>query len=121
MEKKDILILKRIKNRCEEIDYLKKRFGAEYETFIRDRAYFNAVLMCVMQISGFSGELSADFRSETSRKIPWSGIIGIKNAAAHDHGTPDEELLWETVVKDVPALAELCASYPDRARINTAK
>lgn len=45
MANRDKSILEHVKNYCEEIGSFIERFGDDYNTFIGDRAYFNAVAM----------------------------------------------------------------------------
>ena len=110
MVKKDRLVLQHIKNYCVEIASFINRFGRDFETFVSDRAYFNAVSMCILQIGEISGSLSEEYRAETSYKIPWSNIRGMRNIVAHDYGSLDEELVWETATKDIPVLSDFCDS-----------
>jgi len=48
--------------------------------------------------------------SETFREqygdIPWQDIIGQRNILAHEYGKIDYEILYETVVRDIPTLVK---------------
>ncbi|MBQ0026010.1 MAG: DUF86 domain-containing protein [Lachnospiraceae bacterium] len=116
MGERDRAILLRIKKYCEDIGIFIDRFGENYDVFTTDRAYFNAVSMCVFQIGELSGKLSEDYRDETSDQIPWQDIKGMRNIVAHDYGSIDEELLWETVIEDIPALRRFCTAQLDSFR-----
>ena len=50
MTKSDWQRLVHISTYCADIDAFIHRFGENYEIFISDRAYFNAVSMCILQI-----------------------------------------------------------------------
>lgn len=108
MAKRDKSVLEHIKNYCEEIGSFIERFGDDYKIFIGDRAYFNAVAMCILQIGELSNSLSEEFRDETSGKIPWVNIKGMRNIVAHNYGSLDEKLVWETATNDIPELLEFC-------------
>ena len=108
MAKRDKSVLEHIKNYCEEIGSFIERFGVDYKIFIGDRAYFNAVAMCILQIGELSNSLSEEFRAETSGKIPWVNIRGMRNIVAHAYGSLDENLVWETATNDIPELLEFC-------------
>ena len=108
MANRDKSVLEHIKNYCKEIDSFIERFGDDYKIFIGDRAYFNAVAMCILQIGELSNSLSEEFRDETSGKIPWVNIKGMRNIVAHNYGSLDEKLVWETATNDIPELLEFC-------------
>ena len=118
MVDRDINILQRIKGYCVDIESFIERFGKNYDVFINDRAYFNAVSMCILQIGELSGNLSAKFRADTTAKIPWSNIRGMRNIVAHDYGSVDEELVWETATDDIPLLREFCEAELDSLQKN---
>ena len=46
MNKGDLQRIQHIKTYCEEIKDFVRRFGNDFNTFTKDRAYFNAVSMC---------------------------------------------------------------------------
>ena len=108
MANRDKSVLEHIKNYCEEIGSFIERFGKDSRTFTTDRAYFNAVSMCILQIGELSNSLSEEFRAETSGVIPWVNIRGMRNIVAHNYGSLDEKLVWETATKDIPGLLEFC-------------
>lgn len=110
MAERDESILKLIEGYCGDIETFIERFGRDFAVFTHDRAYFNAVAMCILQIGELSGSLSEEYRAATSGRIPWSGIRGMRNIVAHDYGALDEELVWETATEDIPYLREFCLS-----------
>ena len=101
-------VLQHIVGYCEDIASFIERFGNDYAVFTGDRAYFNAVSMCILQIGELSGSLSEEFRADTAGEIPWSNIRGMRNIVAHDYGSLDEELVWETANYDIPHLRAFC-------------
>jgi len=111
MDNRDKTLLQRIKSYCLEINSFIERFGKDYEKFSSDRAYFNAVSMCILQIGEISGGLSEDFRKETSDVIPWNDIRGMRNIVAHNYGSIDELLMWETATIDIPILIDFCDKF----------
>ena len=93
---------------CEDVKAFLDRFGRDYEIFIGDRAYFNAVSMCILQIGELANSLSEDFRQKTSAQMPWRMIRGMRNLLAHAYGEVDEEIVWETANNDIPKLYAFC-------------
>ena len=118
MADRDKSILQHIKRYCDDIDSFIERFGKEFEKFTSDRAYFNAVSMCILQIGELSGSLSEEYRALTADRIPWSNIRGMRNIVAHDYGSLDEELVWETATDDIPFLRDFCVSELNRMSDN---
>ena len=110
MVNRDKSVLQHIKSHCDDIEGFVKRFGKDFDIFTSDKAYFNAVSMGILQIGELAGSLSEEYRAKTSGKIPWSNIKGMRNIVAHDYGSVDEGLLWETAIEDIPVLLEFCNS-----------
>lgn len=108
MDNRDQSVIQHIKSHCDDIEGFIRRFGKDYDVFIRDKAYFNAVSMGILQIGELAGNLSEEYRAKTSKAIPWSNIKGMRNIVVHDYGSVDEELLWETATEDIPVLLEFC-------------
>ena len=108
MDKSDWQRLIHIRVHCEDAEEFINRFGCDYDTFINDRAYFNAVAMCVFQIGELANALSPEFRETTKTEIPWDMIRGMRNWLAHSYGEVDSEILWATANNDIPMLKEFC-------------
>lgn len=108
MDKSDWQRLIHIRVHCEDVESFISRFGRDYDTFINDRAYFNAVAMCVFQIGELANALSPEFREKTKKDIPWDMIRGMRNWLAHSYGEVDSEILWATANNDIPMLKEFC-------------
>ena len=60
MDKLDWQKIIQIRSYCEDIEMFMDRFGRDFDTFIEDRAYFNAVAMCVLQIGELANSLSEE-------------------------------------------------------------
>lgn len=93
---------------CKEIAGFIERFGEDYNCFTQDRAYFNAVSMCILQIGELANGLSADFCERTKGRMPWAMIRGMRNWLAHAYAQMDEAVIWETATHDIPALFRFC-------------
>ena len=86
-------------------------FGKDYNTFVNDRVYFNAIAMSVLQIGELANGLSDEFKNATSNEIPWRMIRGMRNVLAHAYGEIDEDALWATIINDIPIIRNFCNSY----------
>ena len=108
MDKSDWQRIIHILTHCDDIESFLNRFGRDFHTFEEDRAYFNAVSMCIFQVGELANGLSEDFRQKTSKEIPWRMIRGMRNVLAHSYGEIDEEVIWETANNDIPLLRDFC-------------
>ena len=108
MNSSDRQRLLHIRQYCRDIAGFLRRFGEDYAVFIQDRAYFNAVSMCILQIGELANGLSDEFREETKEQIPWGMIRGMRNWLAHAYSEMDEAIIWETAVNDIPGLLRFC-------------
>ncbi|MFA5576553.1 MAG: HepT-like ribonuclease domain-containing protein [Tissierellaceae bacterium] len=112
---RDINIITKIMNYCEEIFATQKYFGSDYNIFKENFIYKNAISMSILQIGELSGHLSEDFK-DTHYKIPWRNIRGIRNFMAHEYGNLDTSLVWDTVLEDIPKLYKYCVELTGMER-----
>jgi|LSQX01.1.fsa_nt_gb uncharacterized protein with HEPN domain len=92
---------------ADEIALTIERYNLDFEKFKEDFVVKNAIAMCILQIGELVGKLSDDFKKRHST-MPWKEIKAMRNVAAHNYGEIDLEILWETVINDVPALKDFC-------------
>ena len=83
---RNIDILMHIRDYCAEINHTMDTFGRDYDIFVSNSIYQNAVALCVLQI----GELTTHFTDE------------------FNYGKIDKETLWETLLNDIPDLNDYC-------------
>lgn len=57
----------------------------------------------VQVIGEAARKVSAQFQ-QTHPEIPWRQIIGMRHRIVHDYMRVDEDILWEVVSNDLPAL-----------------
>ncbi len=104
----DIQRLEHIRDYCCEIKSTIDRYGDSFEIFDADTDYQKSISFSILQIGELSGNLSDVFRSETSGKIPWSAIRGMRNFFAHNYGSMSREVIWKTAKEDIPSLLAFC-------------
>lgn len=97
-----------IRTYCRDVAGFVERFGKDYQTFTLDRAYFNAVSMCILQIGELANGLSDEYREETKDEMQWGMVRGMRNWLAHAYADMDENVVWETAIHDIPRLMEFC-------------
>lgn len=104
---KDIEIIKKILNYCDDVEFAISRFGDDYELFKDDKIYIYSCTMCILQIGELCKHLSEKFRKSNS-EIPWGSIKAMRNIFAHNYGKLDLEDTWDTIKYDIPLLKEFC-------------
>lgn len=108
MNKGDYQRVMHIRTHCYDVAEFINRFGKDYNKFTSDRAYFNAISMCILQIGELANGLSEDYRENTKNKMPWGMIRGMRNWLAHAYAEMDESIIWETATNDIPRLLDFC-------------
>lgn len=77
--------------------------GVSREDFDHDEK-LRLALTHLLQIIGESARrVSPDFRV-THPQIPWKGIVGMRTKVVHDYLNVDEDVVWSTVMDDLPPL-----------------
>ena len=104
---KNIGIIKSIIEHIENVFNAQKRFGYNFEIFISDKDYFNSVCMSLLQIGELAHKLTTDF-IVMHKNIPWKSIIGLRNIIVHGYGQLDAEIVWATIIDDIPDLYQKC-------------
>jgi len=117
MSKSDWQRLLHIQTYCEDIEGFILRFGEDFDTFVQDRAYYNAVSMCILQIGELANGLSPEFREKTKDEMAWNAIRGMRNWMAHAYAEMDESMIWETATMDIPKLLAFCRKYCEASMI----
>ena len=74
-------------------------------TFLEDRVLQRATER-IVEIIGETAWRVSPVGQQTTPEIPWREIIGQRNILAHEYGQIDHELLYKTVVEDVPELID---------------
>jgi len=78
-----------------------------------DDRFFNLGLQRLVEIIGeAAARVSPQTRAHYPH-IPWQDIVGMRNRLIHGYDVVDSELLWDTIVNDLPPLvAELRKMVP---------
>lgn len=104
---RNVDVLKHMIKYCDQIEETVVRFGNDYELFLNDNIYKNAVALCVLQIGELTTKLTDDFKTAYTG-VPWTQIKAMRNIVAHNYGHIDAEILWETIGHDIPDLKKYC-------------
>ena len=105
MKNEDALIIKKMIKYCNDINTLLIKFDNDLEKYKTDISFQYACNMCIIQIGELANRLSEETK-ENSKNIPWHAIRGMRNLHAHDYENVDLEIVWNTLLEDIPALKQ---------------
>jgi uncharacterized protein with HEPN domain len=77
--------------------------GLEAQQAIDDEMRMAAFERKLEIVGEAARRVSAAF-ADAHPEIPWRGVIGLRNVLAHKYGEIDRQQLYETAVRDLPAL-----------------
>lgn len=77
--------------------------GRKREDFDSDEMLLFALVRAIEIIGEAASKVSPEARA-TTPSIPWAAIISMRNRLIHAYFDIDREVLWRTVVEEVPAL-----------------
>ena len=105
MKNEDVLIIKKILKYCNDIENLLIRFDTDFEKYKTDISFQYACNMCIIQIGELANRLSEEAK-ENTKNIPWRAIRGMRNFHAHNYENVDLEIVWNTLLEDIPVLKQ---------------
>lgn len=105
MKSEDMQIIKKMIKYCGDIDTIMTRFDTSFERYKTDIYFQYSCNMCIIQIGELANRLS-DETKENSQNIPWRAIKGMRNLHAHDYENVDLEIVWNTLLEDIPMLRQ---------------
>ena len=108
MTQPDSQRLAHIRDYCNEIGKTIERYGKNFTVFDADSDYQRSISFSIMQIGELSAGLSEEFRRQTSDRIQWGPMKGMRNLVAHHYGSMSRDIIWETAVTDIPVLKKFC-------------
>jgi uncharacterized protein with HEPN domain len=61
----------------------------------------------LVQVIGEAARRVSARTREAHPEIPWADIVGIRSKIVHDYMNVDEDIVWEVVTGDLPALVSV--------------
>ncbi len=77
--------------------------GKERSDLDADRKLSLSIVHLLEIIGEAAAGLSEEFR-KTHPHIPWNAVIGMRNRLIHGYYDIDLDIVWKTVIEDVPLL-----------------
>ena len=106
--RRDIDTLRLIVEFCDAIADDIQRFGTDVEDFLEDKAYQRSTTFSIEQIGELVKRLSSDLTEEFD-DVDWHEIAKMRDFVAHRYQHVVQQLLWESMNSEVPALRARCA------------
>lgn len=106
-EDRDIEVLKIILKHCNSCVRITACFGKDYNEFCENEIFYSSVEFQLYQAIEYTSHLSTCFR-ENHPEVPWAEIHGMRNFFAHVYEEMDCKKIWDTVINNIPELAEFC-------------
>lgn len=93
----------------EALGYAEGRSRADLD---RDTMLFRALVKCI-EIAGEAASRTSLETRQLAPSIPWEQINGMRNRLIHAYFDVNKDVVWETVVTDLPRLARALAAVLD--------
>ena len=105
---RDVQRLEHIAEYCDDIAETIDRFGNDFTLFCTDKAYHDLICFYLLQIGELAGQLSEELRSASAGSMNWSQMKGMRNVVVHHYGSISLDIVWNTIIHDIPALQQFC-------------
>lgn len=93
----------RVRDMLEAIKDIRLTTASGRESFMADRIAQRAVLHCLAVIGECLNRMTAATRS-TIASLDAPGAVGLRNVIVHEYWRIDLDLIWQTIVHDIPRL-----------------
>ncbi len=80
--------------------------GLSYDAFLDDPRTIRAVAFELTTLGEAVRALPIEIK-DSYPEIPWGKIQGTRNVLIHEYYRLDEEIIWQTIQKDIPSLIEM--------------
>ena len=102
-----------IKNDAYYLEIIKKHFdrissvmkNVTYEMYIENKDLQDITMFNIIQISENVKQLTNEYKTNNPN-IPWKDIYGLRNRLVHDYGNVVLDIVFETLLKDIPTIRE---------------
>jgi len=103
----DVVPIKAILYYCNSIEEKMDVYGRDIEDFFDNPHYQHGCSFCIEQIGENIKRLSS-WLIFTYGETPWGDFAGMRDVVAHSYHRIELEVVWSTMVEDVPALKNMC-------------
>jgi uncharacterized protein with HEPN domain len=93
----------RLRDILDAIAAIERHRHQDKATFERDELLQNWFVRHLQTIGEAARALPESMRASAT-EIPWAEIIGMRNVLVHGYFEIDTDIVWDAVIRDVPAL-----------------
>jgi len=79
--------------------------GLDFEAFVSDRRTVDAVIRNLIVIGEAAARIPENVLKDHS-EIPWVDMRDMRNFVVHEYFRINDQIVWETIKKDIPPLVE---------------
>ena len=109
-----------IEDRWEAVEKVERyTAGFDRERFIRDEKTIDSVVRNFEILGEAANQLPKEFRDHHIA-IQWNKIIGLRHRIVHDYFDIDVEMIWEILIRDIPAFKQKLSGIRARLRSENA-
>jgi uncharacterized protein with HEPN domain len=80
--------------------------GMNYDTFIQDNKTIDAVVRNLEVIGEAARLVPVEIQTQYPN-VPWAQIVGLRNRLIHGYFAIDEEIIWDIIINELPALHDI--------------
>lgn len=108
---KDAKVLQHIVKHADEIADTINFFGKSKDKYLSNHIYRNPCTMALQSMGENAKLLSENFINHET-EVLWKEMIGIRSFIAHayDFSTFNHDIVWQTLINDIPKVRNKCAS-----------
>ena len=115
MNPKDIAILELISDYCNDIIASVNKHGNTLKDMDDDIEFQYVCSFLILQIGESANKLSVEFVT-AHPEIPWRDIVNMRNILVHNYGKVDNEILWTTIMENIPPFRAFCQKVLSSAK-----
>lgn len=87
--------------------------GITFDDFAHNNEKIDAVVRNLEIIGEAARNISIDIKNKYP-DIPWEKMVTMRNKVLHEYFGVDEEILWQTINKDLPLLKEQIKAFSQK-------
>lgn len=101
-----------------------KALGLTKERVVSPQTYVDSILVDTLYMNVYrilEEATNLDFETQFAySQVPWNAVRGMRNRFAHDYGSVDAAIVWETIERGFPTLFTMAESYLDERGLSPA-
>ena len=102
----------RVRDIIENIEAIETYAGSvTLAEFSADRMRVDAVERCLQRLTEAAIKIGDEGMAEVAPSVPFHVLRGFGNVLRHDYDGIDDQLIFDTIERDLPGLKQACKAY----------